>query len=866
METRQQHVRFVPIHLLQIHHIMKIKIFLQVICVFALTGLSNNAICQQKALSLNEKDYFETRGFNVIAFENPYTGFFFDEKTSGIMLIHHGVRTATGGAVRLKPAPEQWDQIPVLVNRNVNREEGSVDIELRYEDFDFNSNVHVRSFDNKIIISFTMDQPLPEILEGRAGFNLEFLPSSYTGKSYLMDETTGILPLYPSHSMTVRTSDTQLRQFAGHSTFDDRGRNEYVEPLPFAEGNNLVLSPEDPETRITIKSKTGGTLRLLDGRAVAQNGWFVVRTLIPSGQTGKVAEWEITPHLIPGWIRDPVIGYSQVGYHPLQEKIAVIELDKNDTPLEKVTLLRLNDDGSWKEAFTSASEEWGGFYRYHYLQFQFTEVEEPGLYRIRYGDHETGTFQIGTHIHREGWYPTLDVWFPVQMDHMFVNEAYRVWHGAAHLDDARQAPLNHQHFDGYSMGDTTGTRYQPGEHIPGLNIGGWFDAGDFDIRTGSHCNTVQSMVDSWEHFRLKRDETLVDQAQRYVDIHHPDGIPDLLQQIEHGTLALIAQHRAFGRAIPGIIVPNLHQYHHLGDGSTMTDNLVYNPELEPYESDGISSGTPDDRWAFTTRTASNSFSSIASLAAASRALRDYNDDLATECIVTAERAWKDELQQPADTSRRARFFRGSGEIRALLQLYITTGKSEYKDLFLEKIWVALDGNINRSIGFAAQALPHMDNSFKEELVSYVQQYRVYNEDLMKENPYGVPISTGGWAGNGGIVRWSITNYLLNQSYPEIIGPEYTYRGISYIYGCHPYSNVSFVSGVGARSKKIAYGSNRADFSFIAGGIVPGVLIIKPDFPENMNEWPFLWGENEYVIDISADYIFLVNAVNTLAGE
>jgi hypothetical protein len=452
------------------------------------------------------------------------------------------------------------------------------------------------------------------------------------------------------------------------------------------------------------------------------------------------------------------------------------------------------------------------------------------------------------------------------MDHMFVNEAYRVWHGAAHLDDARQAPLNHQHFDGYSMGDTTGTQYEPGEHIPGLNIGGWFDAGDFDIRTGSHCNTVQSMVDSWEHFRLMRDETLIDQGERYVDIHHPDGFPDLLQQIEHGTLALIAQHRAFGRAIPGIIVPYLHQYHHLGDGSTMTDNLVYNPELAPYESDGLSSGTPDDRWAFTTRMANNSYSSIAALAAASRALSGYNDELADECLEAAERAWRDEQSQPADTSRWARFFRVSGEIRASLQLYISTGMKVYGDLFLEKIWPALDANVNRNIGYAVQALPHMDDDFRERLIPYVEAYKGINENLMEENPYGVPISTGGWAGNGGIVRWSITNYLLHQSYPEILGPEYTYRGISYIFGCHPYSNVSFVSGVGVHSKKVAYGSNRADFTFIAGGIVPGVLIIKPDFPEHMNEWPFLWGENEYVIDICAEYIFLVNAVNALAAE
>jgi hypothetical protein len=100
---------------------------------------------------------------------------------------------------------------------------------------------------------------------------------------------------------------------------------------------------------------------------------------------------------------------------------------------------------------------------------------------------------------------------------------------------------------------------------------------------------------------------------------------------------------------------------------------------------------------------------------------------------------------------------------------------------------------------------------------------------------------------------------LHKSFPEIIGPEYTYRGLNYILGCHPASNISFVSGVGTKSKMVAYGNNRADYSFIAGGVVPGVLILPPDFPENKEDWPFLWGENEYVIPMSSSYLFLVNA-------
>ena len=97
-----------------------------------------------------------------------------------------------------------------------------------------------------------------------------------------------------------------------------------------------------------------------------------------------------------------------------------------------------------------------------------------------------------------------------------------------------------------------------------MAMGGWFDAGDFDIQTGSHCNVLLSLVDTWEKFKPTRDETYVDYATRYVDIHRPDGKPDILQQIQHGTLNVVAQVKNIGHPVRGIVVPNLHQYHHLG--------------------------------------------------------------------------------------------------------------------------------------------------------------------------------------------------------------------------------------------------------------------------------------------------------------
>ena len=108
---------------------------------FVLLLVGKNSFSQQ--LQINDSSYFEKRGVNVLVFSSEYNGMFFDEKTSGIELIHHGVRTATGGAVRLQNTPEQWDLIPKMVSRKVDKKNNSIEVELRYTEFDFNSRLTV---------------------------------------------------------------------------------------------------------------------------------------------------------------------------------------------------------------------------------------------------------------------------------------------------------------------------------------------------------------------------------------------------------------------------------------------------------------------------------------------------------------------------------------------------------------------------------------------------------------------------------------------------------------------------------------------------------------------------------------------------
>ena len=152
---------------------MKKVLFLLLITNFIII---HSQIVSAQSLKINDQGYFEKQGLNVLVFSNQYNGMFFDEKTAGIELIHHGVRTSTGGAIRLADTPEQWDLVPIMTDRKVNKEKNSIEVTLRYEEYDFNSRILATSKGEGLEISVFLDNPLPKELEKNAGFNLEFLP------------------------------------------------------------------------------------------------------------------------------------------------------------------------------------------------------------------------------------------------------------------------------------------------------------------------------------------------------------------------------------------------------------------------------------------------------------------------------------------------------------------------------------------------------------------------------------------------------------------------------------------------------------------------------------------------------------------
>ena len=173
--------------------------------------------------------------------------------------------------------------------------------------------------------------------------------------------------------------------------------------------------------------------------------------------------------------------------------------------------------------------------------------------------------------------------------------------------------------------------------MPDLNRGGWHDAGDWDMRVESQADTIYGLALAWELFHVDYDNTSIDQKTLVTEIHQPDGKPDVLQQLEHGVLSVVGGYESLGRLYRGIIEPTLRQYVFLGDGALMTDNVVFDPKKTPEAcapAVGLP-GSPDDRWVFTEENPRRELLTAASLAAASRALKGYNDDLAARSLKAA---------------------------------------------------------------------------------------------------------------------------------------------------------------------------------------------------------------------------------------
>ncbi len=879
--------------------------------------VSSSALAVNVSMQVTEKNYLDTPGFSVFLYDSTYHPVFVDQKNTAMEMILHGQRIATNGDVRLMPTPEQWDLVATLKGRQADKANSRLTASLAFPSFDVSYTLEVSAEPGGVRVSINLDKPLAPTLVGRAGFNLEFLPSIYMGKAYIVDGSkAGIFPRTPNDPMITMPPLPDEPKKAYYLEDWDKAKG-YTQPLPFAEGRSITLGVDDSLARVTVVSDTAA-LMLFDGRNRAQNGWFVLRSLIPSGKTTGAIVWHIKPDLIPGWTRPPMIAHSQVGYAPGFSKVAVLELDPKYIGPRTAKVMRLTESGAYQQVFEGPITPSTPWMRYVYSKFDFTPVNRPGLYVIEYAEQRTAPFPISKDVYANVWQDSLDHHLAEQMDHVSVREAYRVWHGASHLDDGRMAPVVGEQFDNWNQAAAIDGKFKGGDHIPGMNVGGWYDAGDFDLEEPAQLSVIQNLALAYREFDLKYDELTVDETARSVEMHRPDGVPDTVEQVKHGALLILAQFHNIGHSIRGTHEPDLRQYTHLGDGASKTDGRIYDPNLGPNEVKGDYSGRPDDRWIFTTTNAVLQWNAIAALAAASDVLKGWDDGLAKDCLETAINAWNSEKLHPTpqplsrgwdqaapengtgsgvlaasqgvvtgaqsstkNSGRSARpmpsrtgvgLGRGNPDIgqdwAAALELTIATHGAEPYSSRLQELFPQMitPQQMGKRGWMAVRALPYLAARAKDEMREAV---KIYLADLNKQldgTPFGVPPSLGTWGGSSAVVDMAIRMYFLHKAFPELVGPEYTLRAVNYILGTHPVSSTSYVAGVGTVSKTKTYSNNRADNAYIPGAVIPGYVIIKPDFPECIDDFGFLWFEDEAVVAGSASWVVAGNAADAITKE
>ncbi|MDR0432265.1 MAG: glycoside hydrolase family 9 protein, partial [Bifidobacteriaceae bacterium] len=915
-------------------------------------------------------NYLTYPGFDVFMYNNGYNGMFGDEHLSGITLTLNGQRIAGNGDIHLLPAVEQWDaaqpdnSTPLYVpsggtctaannagwdtsiwcsqSRKYNYSTNTIRLPMRYV-YDSQTLIDPAVGNNAlnwpqmkydlvampepggVNLQVILRDDLPEQLEDSASFMLEFIPSLYKNKSYQIDtdgngsyDAHGILPLAPEDPMDEDWPRADLTYSAWYveQWNNDKGNQQ---PSPLGRGYGWTFSAEDPTTRVSVTADQ--LLSVYDGRNRSQNGWFGMSSRIPKGSRAgqTVASWHIQAPVQSNWVREPSIGHSQAGYTPNLPKIAVVESDRNQPVVagDTATLLRLNADGTYTSVFTGALGPARVWARYNYRDFDFSTIKAPGIYAIEYGGVRTSPFPINDNVYDKVWQPSISGYMATAMDHMALREGYKIWHGAAHMDDARMG----EHFQNTieakdGQGNPTGSitwfdgqsvalnpkipqklkdkGLYEGTRVPGINQGGWFDAGDFDIEVHSNLSTLRNLITDAQTFDNLDDYDNLSVEWNYdtggdAEMHRPDGVPDIVQQVKHGALFISALIENVGWAGTGVIeVPTLRQYTHLGDGSTDTDGYVYDKTLDPdevVERNGVTySGKNDDRMVMIYRGAQAgqvptalSGNPAFDLAGAAAVLKGYDDVFGARCLEIAKTIWTEEEA----TMTAANKFNFLIELILAAEAYadpmLNTFKAEYQTLlgignpFMPGGARAITNNMP-----AMLVMDAMGPAYTQMIVDALDAYAA-----LPNNPWapvaGTPFGfaenlTATWGPSSSKVPGAAARIYKNLTkrnlHSAALAPmrDQIVRGVNYILGTHPYNDTSWLVGSGADSHKHPYNSNRADEGYIPGSLVPGYINFRPDFPESLDNFSFLWAENEATVGSVSGWIPAGKAIAEIAHE
>ena len=357
-----------------------------------------------------------------------------------------------------------------------------------------------------------------------------------------------------------------------------------------------------------------------------------------------------------------------------------------------------------------------------------------------------------------------------------------------------------------------------------------------------------------------------------VEMHRPDGIPDVVQQCIHGSKQLLAEYECLGGTGGTMEVRTLRQYTHLGDPSSDTDGWIYDSTLaegEVVERDGkVYSGVPDDRYFLTSggggsfsaglsQNIVNSFAGTAYMAVAYPATQEYAQHLFNVCIDRWKASnWSSNWDTVVQFALASDAFEKAG---VAYDDQDTLSAAYFKGL--------LDGLVDANMNVGSHInLLALKNLLTEEQWAQVGESVAAVNVTENTQPYGVNFTSGsGWGASPNTYSGVRNISFMYYHFPLKKFEQNILRSVNYLLGRHPATNSSWISGVGTKSMLHPYNSNRAEESYIPGSILPGHITFS-DYVESMDDFNFLWFENESIINYQSSWLPVGIAAGKIADQ
>ena len=564
------------------------------------------------------------------------------------------------------------------------------------------------------------------------------------------------------------------------------------------------------------------------------------------------------------------VRYSRIGYPVDGAKVVVLEWPKHASRPDDHLRLEGQDGAVIKEGRFGKTEQCD-YMQSKFASFDFTELKQPGEYRVVWS-HGAVEFPIRQSVFEDRlWAPTLDFFMPFQMCHADVDLGDLPDHRRCHLDDATRVPANFPGVDAFRSYECKGTPYKAGQAVPCAN-GGWHDAGDCDVNINAQSFTVWILSLAYEEFGIDRDVGALDvEAQAYT-AGKPDGVPDIVQQIEWGALWLLSMLQPDGRTFVGVVAQP--QRYSLGGKkwSEATDN-------QP--------GTGDERHLYVDYHADLQLMQATGLSAASRALAKARPELAKKCLEGARKAFE-YFRTHKEVYRRTVYFnphrkgRDGAVAAALAELYLTTRDPAYlrqlEDMGqtireLSFSWPHISSTTASTYWYAPPVLARLhgvlaEGALKEAVMATCR--RAAESQAGQEAPRPWPFHYwhfGKWGNNSACVVRAFDAYWLGKVVPDVFSAADALRSMLWIYGLHPLNDRVFVSGIGwPGPQHIHSGQIMALFGrepgTVPGALVPGLNGIFSYKYKNVLCYrdDGNCGNCEVGVSHSALYIFAVNAM------